>query len=196
MKKLWQKILNNNNGGNHFSIDIKKEIEDLTDNRKRLEAQNIEIEKSLQGLQRDLLAEMPGVPEAVIATQAKINENKNKVAAILNVVEDLEKKLTKALIYERDKRQSDIENETSAIDKEIAATRNELIKVFAKACSLYTDLTGRGASNFSFNYFLDHNLTELLHNCIKEIALEPISLARKREALQNESVRLNKQPAA
>lgn len=152
---FWKKILT---GGNHSSNEIQEEIKTLSDNRQQLEAKNTELETSLQKLQIDLLAEAPGAAKSIRNAESEISQNGNKIAAISNIIEDLEKKFNNALVREKNDRQSEITSEIEEIDKQATEARNELVKAYARAAALYINLTGRRASELSFDYFLDYKL--------------------------------------
>lgn len=190
----WKKILTGNN--NHSSIKIKAEIESLINDREQLEAQDAELETSLQGLQIDLLSDDPGALKAVKEAEASINENKNRVSAIQSVVKSLERKLEESLINEKNNRQIEIIKETAIIDEHVAEKRLELVKAYSKACALYTDLTGREYSKLSFNFFIDCKLSKDVHDEVEGLERLPINLFRQRENLLNEGNSLRKKYAS
>ena len=190
MNTHWQEILD---GESHPSNIIKEEILNLTNNGKELESRLVELEATLQGLQKDLLAGLPNALEAVRATEANISESRNKLAAISGVIRELEEKLTEALASEKTTRQEEIIREVGLIDGQMAEIRLEIVEHFSRAVSLYANVTGSEPSRLSYDFFLNYRLDDELRRRISEGSSDEVPLHRQREALQSESIRLGKQ---
>lgn len=191
MKTLWQELLE---GKGQSSNIIKEEILNLNDSGKELESGLVELETTLQGLQKNLLAEKTGSFEAVRATEANISEHRNKIAAISNIIKELEIKLTEVLIDEKKNRQKEIISEIALIDKKMKESRLEMVGHFAKASVLYKDITGQEYYNLSSEHFENYGLTGNLRDLIAEKSADDhrVSLYQRRQTLSAEGIRLNK----
>ncbi len=187
--KIWQKI---KKGEIQDSGTIRAESQKLKDSRQKMNADLIELESSLEGLQQDFLAELPGALDAVRATEASISELRNKGAATESVIKELEIKLAEALSKEQARRQSDITGEIALIDAEATEKRMELVETYAQACVLFAEITGRAPSQLSFDFFLNYKLTDELSRCVDKNTSDEMSLQRKRESLMSEADRLRR----
>ena len=188
--KPWQQILN---GKNQSSNTIKEEILTLTNNGKELESGLVELEATLQELQKRLLAEDSGFDEVQKAERA-ISENKSKASAIKDILKDLGTELQKSLIAETKNRQEEIVKKIAAIDAEATEKRIELVETYARACILYAEITGQDPSRLSFDFFLNNRMTDELHRQIDAgiSEKEGPSLYSRREQLLRESTQLIK----
>lgn len=190
MSTLWKTILEDGKG--HPSNIIKEEILNLTNNGKELETGLVELEATLQGLQKDLLAGKKGAFEAVRETEASISEHRNKIAAIKSVIKDLEKKVAEAVANEQATRRAEIKQEIAAIDAKVLELRKEALSYFSKAAVIVNKLHGneRVDLNLGYDYFLRCNLSTELHRQIAAggAGQEGPSLYTRREQLQRESV--------
>lgn len=185
----WQSILE---GKKTNSIEIKDEISNLTNSGQKMESELVDLESSLQGLQKDLLAGVPNGLEAVRTTEARISEHRNKRAGISSVIEELENKLKEVLVDEKNDRLTEIIAETKKIDAQIAEIRLEILEYYANAAALYVNITG-SPYHYIDNFFENYNLSRDLRQRIDELSTgQGISLHRRRKALSNESVRLRK----
>lgn len=187
--KTWEKILNGEK--NHSNI-IREEIETLAASSEKMRSEMVDAESLMEGLHTNLVAEGKGAIEAVRTATRLISEKRGMIAAILKITKQLQEKLAAALLDEQKNRLAEIVSETKVIDDQAAAKRTELVKAYAGACSLYTELTGQEPHSLSYDYFVRYGLDRPLQDRIKEIEPHGVSLHRARQALSMESEQLRK----
>lgn len=188
--KTWQEILN---GESQPSGVIEEEIKTLTSSGQELQASLPGLLKSLEEARKSLLAEVPGSLEKVKEAEMEISENKNKLAGLSSVLEDLNMALQEALSAEKAKRQREIIAEVAAIDEQASKKRDELVTAYARACALYVEITSREFHNLDYHYFVNYNLEKMLRESIQELLPGGPSLLRQRQILTDESTRLERQ---
>ena len=187
--KTWQSILA---GERRSSSIIKEEIRNLTNSGQELQEALPGLEKTLEEARKGLLAESIGAIEKVNQAETAISGSKNRLAGLSSILEDLNAALKEALASEKTTRLQEIVSEVARIDKEATEKRLEIVELFAKAASLYANVTGSEPSRFCYDFFLNYRIDGELRRCIAENSSDEVSLYRKRENLQNEAIRLRK----